>query len=60
MALSGGFIDTARPFMPHRWLFTRPTRARTTPTLLYKQPPLRALPFQADPHKLVATKSFST
>ena len=31
LALSGGFGGTARPFMPHRCLFTRPTWARTTP-----------------------------
>jgi hypothetical protein len=45
--LSGGFRGTASPFMPHRWLFTRPVLARTTPILLYKQSPLLALPFQA-------------
>jgi hypothetical protein len=45
--LPGGFRGTASPFMPHRWLFTRPVLARTTPILLYKQSPLLALPFQA-------------
>ncbi|KAI4357862.1 hypothetical protein L6164_001785 [Bauhinia variegata] len=36
--LSGGFGGTARPFMPHRCLITRPTCARTTPYQLYKSP----------------------
>ena len=43
LALSGGFGGTARPFMPHRCLFTRPTWARTTPSTLYKNPPLLSL-----------------
>lgn len=39
--LSGGFGGTARPFMPHPWLFCRPIGAMTIPS----KPSIKEAPF---------------
>ena len=53
--LSGEFRGTASPFMPHRWLFTRPVLARTTPSCYINNLPF--LHFHFNPtHKLAAQK----